>query len=155
LVADLSEEDSQIATIITTLSYFVMTVLSLFVIERVGRKTLMLVGYAGMLCATIGLLTCLKLSEEENRDVNYPYLPFVTVALLVLFVCAYAIGPGLVPWVMCNELFSQKARPAAIAISNGKFIQALHNDRRHAVPYIMDTFILQWQNVYSRCQLDV
>ncbi|CAB1351162.1 unnamed protein product, partial [Coregonus sp. 'balchen'] len=66
----------------------VFTVVSLFLVERVGRRTLHLVGLAGMAVSAL----------------------LMTIALLLM-------GPGPIPWFIVAELFSQGPRPAAIAVA--------------------------------------
>ncbi len=57
--AKLSEHDAQSATLGMGAMNVAMTVISLILIEKAGRKTLMLVGLAIMLLTTILLLICL------------------------------------------------------------------------------------------------
>ncbi|XP_041983888.1 solute carrier family 2, facilitated glucose transporter member 1-like [Aricia agestis] len=106
--AGLDEAQSQYATLGMGTVNVVMTVISLLLVERAGRKTLLLAGFGGMLLTTIGLIVA-------NSYTHVWWVPFVCVALVLLFVVMFAVGPGSIPWFLVNELFNQAARPAAAA----------------------------------------
>lgn len=55
-MANLTEEKAQLATLGMGVVNVVMTIISLVLVEKAGRKTLLLVGYLGMLVDTV-LLT--------------------------------------------------------------------------------------------------
>jgi SP family facilitated glucose transporter-like MFS transporter 1 len=44
-----------------------MTVVSMFIVERAGRKTLLLVGFAGMCCTTLLLTFSLNYVQVINQ----------------------------------------------------------------------------------------
>uniref|UniRef100_A0A8B9HRB7 Solute carrier family 2 member 2 n=1 Tax=Astyanax mexicanus TaxID=7994 RepID=A0A8B9HRB7_ASTMX len=89
----------------------IFTLVSVVLVDRAGRRTLMLAGLAGMcLCAvgmTVGLI---HLS-------TYPWMSYLSMSAIFLFVCFFEIGPGPIPWFIVAELFSQGPRPAAIALA--------------------------------------
>ncbi|KAM9852172.1 solute carrier family 2, facilitated glucose transporter member 3 [Aulostomus maculatus] len=89
----------------------VFTVVSLFLVERVGRRTLHLIGLAGM--AICALLMTISLSlVETNQSLSY-----LAIVAVFGFVASFEMGPGPIPWFIVAELFSQGPRPAAMAIS--------------------------------------
>lgn len=57
--ADLSEENAQIATIGVGLVNVITTIFSVFLVEMVGRKPLLIIGFAGMTVDLTLLLICL------------------------------------------------------------------------------------------------
>uniref|UniRef100_A0A3B4YNZ2 Solute carrier family 2, facilitated glucose transporter member 5 n=1 Tax=Seriola lalandi dorsalis TaxID=1841481 RepID=A0A3B4YNZ2_SERLL len=67
----------------------VFTVVSLFLVEKAGRRT----------------LSC---------SLSFFYLAIVAV---LGFVASFEMGPGPIPWFIVAELFSQGPRPAAMAVS--------------------------------------
>lgn len=89
-----------------------MTVVSLILVEKAGRKTLMLTGLGGMLVDTIFLTICLVLQSPEQR-----WLSYASIVLVILFVVMFATGPGSIPWFLVNELFASNARPTASSIA--------------------------------------
>uniref|UniRef100_A0A673ALX2 Solute carrier family 2, facilitated glucose transporter member 3-like n=1 Tax=Sphaeramia orbicularis TaxID=375764 RepID=A0A673ALX2_9TELE len=89
----------------------VFTVVSLFLVERAGRRTLHLVGLAGM--AVCALIMTISLSlVETNKSLSY-----LAIIAVFGFVASFEMGPGPIPWFIVAELFSQGPRPAAMAIA--------------------------------------
>lgn len=108
--ANLSESQSQYATLGMGAMNVVMTVISLLLVEIAGRKTLLLIGFSGMFVCTVGL--CIALSYTTHMWVSY-----LCIALVILFVVTFAVGPGSIPWFLVTELFNQTARPAASSVA--------------------------------------
>ncbi|XP_075965186.1 solute carrier family 2, facilitated glucose transporter member 3 isoform X2 [Anarhichas minor] len=89
----------------------VFTVVSLFLVERAGRRTLHLIGLGGM--AIFALIMTISLSlVETNESISY-----LAIVAVFGFVASFEMGPGPIPWFIVAELFSQGPRPAAIAVS--------------------------------------
>jgi SP family facilitated glucose transporter-like MFS transporter 1 len=59
-MAQLSEEHAQYATLSMGSMNVVMTLVSLVLVEKAGRKTLLLVGFTGMFFDTVLLAICLQ-----------------------------------------------------------------------------------------------
>ncbi|XP_019318700.1 solute carrier family 2, facilitated glucose transporter member 2 isoform X1 [Panthera pardus] len=89
----------------------VFTALSVFLVEKAGRRSLFLIGMSGMfVCAifmSVGLILLNKLA----------WMSYVSMVAIFLFVGFFEIGPGPIPWFMVAEFFSQGPRPAALAIA--------------------------------------
>uniref|UniRef100_A0A2R8ZKE7 Solute carrier family 2, facilitated glucose transporter member 3 n=1 Tax=Pan paniscus TaxID=9597 RepID=A0A2R8ZKE7_PANPA len=89
----------------------IFTVVSLFLVERAGRRTLHMIGLGGMaFCST--LMTVSLLLKD-----NYNGMSFVCIGAILVFVAFFEIGPGPIPWFIVAELFSQGPRPAAMAVA--------------------------------------
>lgn len=89
----------------------VFTVVSLFLVERAGRRTLHLIGLAGM--AVCALLMTIALALVKTT----PALSYLAIVAVLGFVASFELGPGPIPWFIVAELFSQGPRPAAMAVS--------------------------------------
>ncbi|XP_066546500.1 solute carrier family 2, facilitated glucose transporter member 1 isoform X2 [Amia ocellicauda] len=87
------------------------TVVSLFVVERAGRRTLHMVGLMGMAGSAILMTIALALLD------NLPWMSYVSIVAIFGFVAFFEIGPGPIPWFIVAELFSQGPRPAAFAVA--------------------------------------
>ncbi|XP_063173422.1 solute carrier family 2, facilitated glucose transporter member 1 [Candoia aspera] len=87
------------------------TVVSLFVVERAGRRTLHLVGLMGMAVCAFLMTIALALLNQV------PWLSYLSIVAILGFVAFFEIGPGPIPWFIVAELFSQGPRPAAIAVA--------------------------------------
>jgi len=109
--AGLNEREAQIATLIMGTVNVAMTFVSLVLIEKAGRKTLMIVGLCIMCVTTTLLLVCLVLKD------SFPALSYVSVSMVIGFVIGFATGPGSIPWFFVTELFTQGGRPMATSIA--------------------------------------
>lgn len=88
---------------------FLVTVAALWLIERAGRRPLLMVSSAGMaLCQLLLWLAFL---------LNPPPATLVLGAMLFC-VAAFAIGLGPVTWVLMAELFPTRVRGRAMSIAN-------------------------------------
>ncbi|XP_047442791.1 solute carrier family 2, facilitated glucose transporter member 1-like [Mugil cephalus] len=87
------------------------TVVSLFVVERAGRRPLHLIGLMGMAISAIFLTVAMALSEQ------FSWMSYISIVAVFSFVAFFEIGPGPIPWFIVAELFSQGPRPAAIAVA--------------------------------------
>lgn len=90
-----------------------MTVVSMAIVERAGRRTLMLTGLAGMAVCTATLTATLALKHHGQ------WVSYMSVLGLVGFVVTFAVGPGSIPWFLVTELFGQSARSIATSIAVG------------------------------------
>jgi len=109
--AGLDESSSQSATLGMGAMNVAMTFVSLVLIDRAGRKTLMITGLIIMLCMTTLLCISLVLSA------TVPWISYLAIAAVILFVVGFATGPGSIPWFFVTELFSQSGRPIASSIA--------------------------------------
>nr|XP_020481241.1 solute carrier family 2, facilitated glucose transporter member 1-like [Monopterus albus] len=87
------------------------TVVSLFVVEHVGRRPLHLTGLMGMAVSAVFLTVAMALLDQLR------WMSYVSMAAVFSFVAFFEIGPGPIPWFIVAELFSQGPRPAAIAVA--------------------------------------
>ena len=83
-----------------------MTFVAIWLIDRIGRKPLLLVGLTGM---TAALLT---ISWAFNTGAP----PMVILIAIAAYVASFAISLGPVMWVMLSEIFPTEQRAAAIAV---------------------------------------
>jgi sugar porter (SP) family MFS transporter len=91
-----------------------MTLVAIRLIDRVGRKPLLLVGAAGMaLSLAILGLTSLLLPEPSGVGL----VGIVTLVCLALFIAAFAVSWGPIVWVMLGEIFPLKVRGSAMAVA--------------------------------------
>ncbi|XP_047039961.1 solute carrier family 2, facilitated glucose transporter member 1 [Helicoverpa armigera] len=106
----LTTAQAQYATLGMGAMNVVMTVISLVLVEVAGRKTLLLSGFAGMFVCTVGLCVA-------NIYAQISWVSYLCIALVILFVVMFAVGPGSIPWFLVTELFNQSARPAATSVA--------------------------------------
>ncbi|XP_048242743.1 glucose transporter type 1-like [Haliotis rufescens] len=89
----------------------VMTLVTIPLMDRVGRRTLHLIGLGGMAVSSILITVCLSLLDRVE------WFKVASIATSLLFVVFFALGPGSIPWLIVAELFSQGPRSSAISVS--------------------------------------
>ncbi|XP_055930154.1 glucose transporter type 1-like isoform X2 [Argiope bruennichi] len=109
--AGLPENAAKFATIGVGIVMVIMTLISIPLMDRKGRRTLQLYGLGGMFIFSI-FITITMLVKFL-----YQWLSYFSVVSTLLFVVFYAMGPGPIPWMITAELFSQGPRPAAMSIT--------------------------------------
>ncbi|GGJ82426.1 sugar porter family MFS transporter [Deinococcus aquiradiocola] len=83
------------------------TVVSQFLLDRAGRRTLLLVGIAGMVLG----LAALGLSFFQ-KSAGLP-----AALSLALYIAAFAIGLGPVFWLLISEIYPQEVRGRAMSVA--------------------------------------
>ena len=106
-IAGFSTDNSMAQSVILGITNLVFTLLAMSIIDKVGRKKLLLAGQAGMMVVLglfgFGLLT--------GYIVGY-----WLVALLVAYIAFFAASQGVVVWVLLSEMFPNiiRARGASM-----------------------------------------
>ncbi|XP_061688672.1 solute carrier family 2, facilitated glucose transporter member 9 isoform X2 [Syngnathoides biaculeatus] len=86
-------------------------IISGLVIERIGRKPLLIFGFSAM-AVFFSLLTVFL--NFQDRVAWMPYLSYVCILGVIASFCS---GPGGIPFILTGELFEQSYRPAAFMIA--------------------------------------
>uniref|UniRef100_A0A673HHN8 Solute carrier family 2, facilitated glucose transporter member 3-like n=1 Tax=Sinocyclocheilus rhinocerous TaxID=307959 RepID=A0A673HHN8_9TELE len=93
------------------------TVISLFLVERAGRRTLHMVGLAGMTVCALLMTISLELLVSLGLIQGTSAISVLAILAVFGFVASFEMGPGPIPWFIVAELFAQGPRPAAIAVA--------------------------------------
>ncbi|GIX94028.1 glucose transporter type 1 [Caerostris extrusa] len=109
--AGLSQAVSHYATMGVGVIMVVMTLVSIPLMDRAGRRTLHLYGLGGMFICSIFITISLLVKFL------YEWVTYLSVVSTLTFVVFFAIGPGSIPWMITAELFSHGPRPAAMSIA--------------------------------------
>ncbi|ELU18919.1 hypothetical protein CAPTEDRAFT_161693 [Capitella teleta] len=110
----LSVVDANYASLAVGGIMVVMTIVSIPLMDRAGRRALHLVGLAGMFFSSIVFTVCFNVAvkaTEKNRT-----LEVTSIVFALMIVVFFAIGPGSIPWMIVAELFSQGPRTSAVAV---------------------------------------
>ncbi|XP_069753700.1 solute carrier family 2, facilitated glucose transporter member 2 isoform X2 [Narcine bancroftii] len=89
----------------------IFTIASIFLVDHAGRRSLFMVGQAGMCGCSILMTFALVLQS------TYTWMSYLSMLAIFVFVAFFEIGPGPIAWFIAAELFSQGPRPAAVTIS--------------------------------------
>ena len=108
---------------ITGIVNFATTVPALFLVDRVGRKTVLLIGSAGMATAFIVLTVLFSLystpspTDASSVIVNDATVGVVMVVMIYLFVANFAYSWGPIGWIIPAEIFPQEHRARAMSLA--------------------------------------
>ncbi|XP_059170689.1 solute carrier family 2, facilitated glucose transporter member 1-like [Physella acuta] len=87
-----------------------MTIITIPLMDRVGRRTLHLTGLGGMAVFSLVITIALALRGSVS------WFDVASIVLMLLYVVFFALGPGSIPWLIVSELFSHDARPTAMSV---------------------------------------
>ena len=98
--AGLAEQESLLNSVALGGTNLVFTFVGLYLIDRLGRKTLLLIGSFGYILSLAMVAYAFYASASST---------FLLIFLLV-FIAAHAVGQGAVIWVFIAEIFPTKVR---------------------------------------------
>ncbi|KAF0880665.1 GTR5 protein, partial [Crocuta crocuta] len=87
-----------------------MTICAVFVVELLGRRFLILLGFSVCFAACGVLTAALALQDTIS------WMPYVSIACVIIYVVGHALGPSPIPAVLITEIFLQSSRPAAFMV---------------------------------------
>jgi len=108
LAAGFSTESSVLQTVIIGATNLLFTILAMAVIDRLGRKKMLLTG-ALLMTLFLGLFSWFFVTGREGP---------VLLVMLVLFVASFAFSQGAVVWVILSEMFPNNIRARATSIGS-------------------------------------
>ncbi|WP_043497252.1 sugar porter family MFS transporter [Georgenia sp. SUBG003] len=118
-----TEADALTQTVITSVTNIVVTIVAIALIDRIGRRKLLLIGSAGMFL-TLGVLAVVFGTADlvENADgVLEPVLGDTqgVIALLAAngFVVFFGMSWGPAVWVLLGEMFNNRIRGTALGLA--------------------------------------
>ena len=110
-----SDESAIYANIAIGVLNVAMTVVAIRLIDRVGRKPLLLVGLAGMFASLLVLGLSLSLMSEPTSPSDPAAI--ITLVCLATFIASFAATWGPVVWVMLPEILPLSVRGAALGVA--------------------------------------
>lgn len=110
-------ENSTAVSIIVAGTNFVFTLVAFFCIDKIGRRTILLIGLPGMMvslvmCAIAFHFLDIKFQgggQAEIANGGFSSWGSVIVAFIIIYAAFYALGIGTVPWQQ-SELFPTPVR---------------------------------------------
>ncbi|GJF11025.1 MFS transporter [Mycolicibacterium cyprinidarum] len=114
-----SADESAVYTVITSVINVLTTLIAIALIDKIGRKPLLLIGSSGM-AVTLITMAVIFANAAVGPDGN-PSLPGASgvIALIAanLFVVAFGMSWGPVVWVLLGEMFPNRIRAAALGLA--------------------------------------
>lgn len=94
-----------------TVTGYLTTLIFVLLVDKFGRRTLLLIGLLGMFCSLTFLTFCLALKESLY------FTAFLAIISLYVFVIMFSCGPSFIPNFLFTELFRTDSRSVASSIS--------------------------------------
>ena len=101
------------ATITVGVVNVLSTILSMFLIDKIGRRKLYFIGLTGMGVSLAALGTFFLL-----KDTLGPSLKYITVASILIYIFFFAISLGPLGWLIISEIFPLKLRGLGMSIGS-------------------------------------
>ncbi|GAA4923678.1 sugar porter (SP) family MFS transporter [Stackebrandtia albiflava] len=117
--------NSMLISVITSVTNIVTTVIAIMLVDRIGRKPLLMAG-AAIMTVSLGTMAVVFASAplvENAQGEMQPELQGVAgpIALVAanLFVFGFGCSWGPVVWVLLGEMFGNRIRASALALAAG------------------------------------
>lgn len=91
------------------------TLIAIWLVDRLGRKPLLLAGLIGMTASLLVLGAAQRFGS--TFDVSQGWIAPITVAFVGLYIVCFAFSLGPVVWLMISEIFPNRARARAAGVS--------------------------------------
>lgn len=107
--------DSNIGAIYATVGIgvvnFLMTIVAMYFIDRLGRKPLLYFGLIGIMISLLAIGCAFQFIDYFGEN-----LKWVTVGGLITYIVCFAVSLGPVCWILVSEVFPLKIRGVAMSI---------------------------------------
>jgi sugar porter (SP) family MFS transporter len=107
-----SASGSILATVGVGVINVLLTIIAMALVDRAGRRPLLLIGLAGMILGLGVLGLAFKLSSLAGA------LGWIAVVSMMIYVGSFAIGLGPVFWLLISEIYPLKIRGLAMSMAS-------------------------------------
>ncbi|CAH8496854.1 unnamed protein product [Heterobilharzia americana] len=97
----------------------IMTIVSVFLIERAGRRTLLLWPSVLLAISLLFLTITVNLANTLKDPAAARAAGIISAVFIIIYICGFALGLGPVPGLFVSEIFRQEPRAAAYSLSQG------------------------------------
>jgi MFS transporter, SP family, arabinose:H+ symporter len=98
--AGFSKVSGDVQAVVVGLTNLIFTVIAMSIIDKVGRRKLLLIGAVGMAACLTGVAAIFSANQHQE----------LLVWLLVGFIASFAFSQGSVIWVYLSEVFPNRVR---------------------------------------------
>lgn len=113
-----TESHSLLITVITSITNILTTLIAIALVDKLGRKPLLLIGAAGM-ALTLGTMAwCFAHATVVGDTITLsPTIGKVALVAANLYVVSFGMSWGPVVWVLLGEMFNNTIRVTALAVA--------------------------------------
>ena len=109
------ESDAFFTSMISSAINLTMTIAAILLIDKIGRKPLLLIGSAGMTLTLGALALCFMFGSDASGNLGATS-GIIALVAANLYVTFFAATWGPVMWVMLGEMFNNRIRAVAISV---------------------------------------
>ncbi len=107
-ISDATSDIALLQTIIIGVVNLLFTIVGIFAVDRLGRRPLMLLGYAGMGIALFALGITTTISSTQGVG---------ALIMILIYIACFACSVGPITWVILSEIFPTNIRGRAMSIA--------------------------------------
>ncbi|NEN06676.1 sugar porter family MFS transporter [Diaminobutyricibacter tongyongensis] len=113
-----TEKNSLLITVITSVTNVLVTIVAIMLVDRVGRRPILLTGSIGMTISLGTMALAFSFADKVHGAVTLPspWGPIALVAANVFVVC-FGASWGPLVWVLLGEIFPTKIRAKALGVA--------------------------------------
>ncbi|GFS09117.1 solute carrier family 2, facilitated glucose transporter member 1 [Elysia marginata] len=93
------------------------TVVAVPLMEKLGRRPLLLYPMVGMLVSFLMMMIFLNLQGRDDLKDHHSSFAVVCIIVMHTYVIGFALGLGPIPFIVVGEIFRQEPRAAAMSLS--------------------------------------
>jgi sugar porter (SP) family MFS transporter len=113
-----SEADSFTITVVTSIVNVLVTLVAIALVDRIGRKPLLVVGSAGMAITLAMMAWCFSQATGSGATLSLPGATgMVALVAANAYVVFFGVSWGPVVWVLLGEMFPNRIRATALAVA--------------------------------------
>lgn len=103
--------DAMLDDLLLALLLVIVTFVASRLVDKLGRRTLLLWGLGGMVAALF------VLGAAFAQVGRFPFVPWLILAGLFLYIAAFALGPGPCIWLVIAEIYPMEIRGRAMSVA--------------------------------------
>lgn len=113
-----SEADSFTITVVTSIVNVLVTLVAIALVDRIGRKPLLVIGSAGMAITLGAMAWCFSQATGSGAALSLPgSTGIVALVAANAYVVFFGVSWGPVVWVLLGEMFPNRIRATALAVA--------------------------------------
>jgi sugar porter (SP) family MFS transporter len=113
-----SEADSFTITVVTSIVNVLVTLVAIALVDKIGRKPLLVIGSAGMAVTLGAMAWCFSQATGTGAELSLPgSTGMVALVAANAYVVFFGVSWGPVVWVLLGEMFPNRIRATALAVA--------------------------------------